>query len=253
MNYIKMLGENRVGGYAVIWGSETAKDFDGEFFTPGTSQLTSIFDALGKLPFLYQHGMDEKLKSAVIGEIDVMAADDVGLWYEAQLRMSDEYQAYIENLRNMVSEKRLGTSSGALPGTVTIDYETGHIKSWAIIEASATPTPADMRQITQQPLSEIKSHMKSIGVDFAALIKNAVAVAEETATENDEPTTNQPEPTPATVDINEQEQTPPVAQNVAPAAEPETEPEPDETEQLAELLAGFLDNVSEILGVREND
>ena len=161
---IKMLGQNRVGGYAVIWGDEQHKDFDGEYFTANTQRLTDIFDGIGKLPFLYHHGMDEQLKTAVIGEIDVMQPDDVGLWYEAQLRMSDEYLEYIENMRNMVAEKRLGTSSGALPGSVTIDWESGEIKSWAIVEASATPTPADMRQITQQPLAEIKAHLKSIGV-----------------------------------------------------------------------------------------
>lgn len=186
-----MLGQNRVGGYAVIWGDENHKDFDGEYFTPRTAQMTDIFAALGKLPYLYQHGMDEVMKTTVIGEIDVMQADDVGLWYEAQLRMSDDYLAYIDNLRNMVAEKRLGTSSGALPGSVRIDWESGEIKSWAIVEASATPTPADMRQITQQPLSEIKAHFKSIGLELPKL--NDAAQADQITDTKSNPEVAEPE------------------------------------------------------------
>src|SRR3990167_7068164 len=49
---VKSIGANRVGCYAVLWGDETRKDLTGEWFSPQTEELTIIYDALGKLPYL---------------------------------------------------------------------------------------------------------------------------------------------------------------------------------------------------------
>jgi hypothetical protein len=40
---IKNLGGNRVGGYAMIWGDDSAADLDGEWFDPQTEEMTSIY------------------------------------------------------------------------------------------------------------------------------------------------------------------------------------------------------------------
>jgi hypothetical protein len=162
---IKMLGGNRLGGYMALWGSEAARDLDGEFFTPETEEMTAIFDAIGKLPFLYNHATDGALKSSVVGVIDVLAADDVGLWYEAQLKQGERYN---EAIRQLVNKNMLGTSSGTLPGARRV-AKNGQILRWPVIEGSATTTPADPRQVVERPIAEIKSAFSAIGLELPQL------------------------------------------------------------------------------------
>ncbi|MCX7937949.1 MAG: HK97 family phage prohead protease, partial [Thermoflexales bacterium] len=141
---VKSLGSDRIGGYAVLWGSEKARDLTGEFFTPETAELTAIFDALKRLPCLYHHGADIRMASNVAGIVDIMRADDVGLWYEAQLTLSGEYR---EALDRLISDGVLGTSSGTLPAARRVDRRSGRITRWPIVELSLTPTPAEPRMI----------------------------------------------------------------------------------------------------------
>jgi phage head maturation protease len=159
---IKMLGTNRVGGYMMLWGSPAQKDLDQEYFTAETEDLTTMFKAMGKLPFLYNHATDNMLKSEVIGFIDVMESDAVGMWYEATL---SQHNKYIEAVRKLVKRSVLGTSSGTLPGARRAAKD-GRILRWATIEGSATPTPADPRQVLERPIAEIKSAYQAIGLDF---------------------------------------------------------------------------------------
>lgn len=159
---VKMLGRNRIGGYMVMWGNDAAKDLDGEWFTPDTEELTTIFKAVGKLPWLYNHATDSTIKSTPVGIIDTLQADDIGLWYEAQLDTSNKY---IDAVRNLVSKRALGTSSGTLPGARKV-AKSGQILRWPIVEGSGTTTPADYRQRTERPIAEIKSAYTAIGLDF---------------------------------------------------------------------------------------
>jgi hypothetical protein len=161
---IKALGANRVGGYMVLWGSEKAKDLDQEWFTPATEEMTAVFKAMGKLPYLYNHATDGTLKTSLVGTIDVMAPDDTGLWYEAQLDQNNKYMSAIQKL---VKQRALGTSSGTLPGARQV-AKSGQILRWPIVEGSMTPTPADPRQM-QRPIAEIKSAYTAIGLDFPQL------------------------------------------------------------------------------------
>lgn len=159
---IKSLGANRVGGYMMLWGDENNKDLDGEFFTPETEELTTIFDAMGRLPFLYNHATDKQVKASVVGYIDVLKPDDTGLWYEAQLDANNQYMAAIQKL---IAQRALGTSSGTLPGARKV-APNGRILRWATVEGSATPTPADPRQVMERPIAEIKSAFSQIGLAF---------------------------------------------------------------------------------------
>ena len=142
---------DRVGAYAVLWGSETKKDLDGEFFTEKTEELTKIFDAVGKLPLLYQHTADAVLKTHVLGIVDTLKADSVGLWYEAQLLMSSEYDEWVKKL---IQSGKLKTSSQTFPNAKDSNKTTGEITRWPIVEITATPTPAEYRM---PPLEILKS------------------------------------------------------------------------------------------------
>lgn len=167
MKAVKMLGSNRLGGYAVLWGSDTERDLDGEYFDQATEEMTSIFVAVGRLPYLYNHASDGVAKSTVVGIVDVLASDDVGLWYEAQLDLANKYVGVI---RKLIGKRALGTSSGTLPNARRVE-KSGRIARWPVIELSATPTPADYRQISERPLTEIKSIFQAIGLDFGQSIK----------------------------------------------------------------------------------
>jgi 2'-5' RNA ligase len=159
---IKSLGGGRIGGYMALWGDENNRDLDGEFFAPDTEEMTTIFKAMGALPWLYDHATDKTVKSTVVGKIDVLEPDDQGLWYEAQLDKSNQY---FDAIQKLIAQRRLGTSSGTLPGARKV-AKNGKILRWATVEGSGTTMPADPRQVAERPIAEIKSAFSQIGISF---------------------------------------------------------------------------------------
>lgn len=173
MTALKMLGEGRVGGYLVNWGSPSQKDLQGEYFTP----LSSLgLDWYTQRPVLYHHGLDGNVKAAVIGVIDTLKADAIGVWAEAQL---DLRQKYVLTVLKLVEKGILGWSSGSLPHLVEVERD-GHIKSWPIVEGSLTPTPAEPRRTD---VHTIKSAFASLGLDITRLNEQD-ATAENITIEN---------------------------------------------------------------------
>lgn len=176
-NAVKALGDGRIGGYLVRWGSPIDKDLQSEFFTANT--YLALDWPIPVRPALYQHGFDATLKTAMVGGIDTLTKDDIGVWAEAQMDMSNEYWQYIAQL---IADGRLGWSSGALPQGVEVD-QYGEIRSWPIIEGSLTPTPAEPRNmITMKHYSDaagLTAAYKSLGVPVPDALKT------EAATESD--------------------------------------------------------------------
>lgn len=162
---IKSVGRNRVGAYLCVWGNPMQKDLSGEYFTPRTQEMTAVFDVLGKLPAIYHHAMDTTIKSAVIGLVDTMRKDDVGMWVEAQIREHEKYQDFIAPL---VQKGMLGWSSGAFPGARTVNKATGEILRWPVIEASMTPTPMEWRMVANWPIRNIKAVYQQAGLSTKA-------------------------------------------------------------------------------------
>ena len=160
---VKALGQGRVGGYLCLWGSELAKDLTGEWFASDTEELTEIFGAVGAVPLLYHHAGDAQVKSAVVGVVDVMVKDDVGLWIEAQVKKHQEYNKFI---RPLVDRKLLGFSSGTLPRARQVDKSTGKILRWPVAEASMTPTPAEWRMVAQWPVQNLKAIYQQAGLQL---------------------------------------------------------------------------------------
>lgn len=157
---VKFVGNpdaGRIGGYLVVWGSPAQRDLQGEYFTPETELG---LDWYTHRPVLYHHTLDNTLKAALIGTIDTLKADEVGLWAEAQL---DLRQRYVRAVHNLVDKGVLAWSSGSLPHVVEISSD-GHIKRWPIIEGSLTPTPAEPRHTD---VRSIKSAIQS-ALDLSA-------------------------------------------------------------------------------------
>ena len=149
----------RIGGYLVVWGDPTQRDLQGEYFTPQTDVGLDWYD---QRPVLYHHGLDGNLKAAVIGVIDTLRHDEVGIWAEAQL---DLHKRYVRTVSQLVDRGILSWSSGSLPHLVQVEND-GHIKQWPIVEGSLTPTPAEPRHTDVQTL---KSAYKALGLDMTRL------------------------------------------------------------------------------------
>lgn len=151
--------EGRVGGYLVIWGGPRQRDLQGEYFTPETELALEWYT---QRPVLYHHGLDGRMKAAVIGVIDTLRVDDVGLWAEAQL---DLRRRYVQAVQQLVDEGLLHWSSGSLPHLVKVAGD-GKILRWPLVEGSLTPTPAEPRRTDVQT---IKSAYHALGLDVQRL------------------------------------------------------------------------------------
>ena len=158
---VKMIDEpgGRIGGYLITWGEPRERDVQGEYFTPETDVGLDWYE---RRPVLYHHGLDGALKAAVIGVIDCLAPDEVGLWAEAQL---DLRKRYVRAVRRLVDQGVLSWSSGSLPHLVEVG-EDGRVKRWPIVEGSLTPTPAEPRRTDVRTL---KSAYKALGLDMSRL------------------------------------------------------------------------------------
>ncbi|NLX08332.1 MAG: phage major capsid protein [Chloroflexi bacterium] len=136
---VKALNEDgRVGGYLVVWGDESRRDLHGEYFTPDTDLG---LDWYPRRPVLYQHGLDGELGPVMIGQIEALKPDGVGVWVEAQLDLRSRWARAVLDLAR---REALGWSSGSLPHLVEVSAS-GHIRRWPIVEGSLTPTPAEPR------------------------------------------------------------------------------------------------------------
>lgn len=156
---IKQIGNNRVGGYLVVWGDASTKDLQGEYFTKNTDLGLDWYQ---KRPMLYHHGLDGNIQTAVVGVIDTLKTDEVGLWAEGQLNMRTEYDRAVQRL---VDNGALSWSSGSLPHLVVIEKD-GEIKRWPIVEGSLTPSPAEPRHTN---VRTIKSAFDALGLDTERL------------------------------------------------------------------------------------
>jgi hypothetical protein len=156
---VKALGNDRIGGFAVLWGDQRRKDVTGEYFSKATTELDAIFTVLHKLPVLYGHGSDDALKTTVVGSVDVLQANDIGLWFEAQLAIAGKYK---DAILDLVDRGVLGVSSGTLPRARKVAPD-GLIQRWPIAEISLTPTPAEPRMMTR-PVAAIKAAYDELGI-----------------------------------------------------------------------------------------
>jgi len=158
---VKSLGQNRFGGYLTLWGDPERKDLVGEYFTPETGEMLNIFEAVGGIPAMYHHGADDTVKSDVLGKVDVMTFDSIGLWVEAQARKAAKYRDAIAEL---IERKSLYWSSGCLPKSRKVAAD-GKIERWTICDATLTPTPAEHRMV-DRPIQAIKSIYEQVGLKY---------------------------------------------------------------------------------------
>jgi len=146
-SFVDGIKSDRLGyvkGYLVRFGDTKTADLEGDFFTPQTDYGFPVSKGQRvPLNVYYHHGMDAQVGKKSIGT-GYIKMDDVGLWYEAQLDMADEYGSMIAKL---CKQGKMGFSSGAAGHLVERKSMGGaaEITRWPIAEASITPTPAEYR------------------------------------------------------------------------------------------------------------
>ena len=139
---LKALGDGRVGGYLVRFGTPDQPDLTGDYFAADTDY--DLDDGMGKSTVLYHHGLDATLKRRKLGRAD-LRQDAVGVWMEAQLAMRDEYERAVYSL---VEAGKMGLSSGTAPHLVEREQagSVSKITRWPLgLDASITPIPAEPR------------------------------------------------------------------------------------------------------------
>ena len=142
---IKAVG-NTVQGYLVRFGKPGDTDLEGDFFTKNTDFGRPMKEGQKfALNLYYHHGQDNVIGTKSIGT-GFVKMDSLGLWYEAQVDMNDEYNKMIMEL---AKAGKLGFSSGAAAHMVErkslgSSYE---ILRWNLAEASLTPRPAESRNM----------------------------------------------------------------------------------------------------------
>jgi hypothetical protein len=156
---IKAIGEDEIGAYGMLWGDGNNKDYHGEYFTPNTAEIKSVFEGMGAIPFLFDHGMDGTVKSTVIGKVTEMEEDEIGLWFKAKIT---EHEAYKKLVKPLIDQRKLFPSSGVLPAAKRVK-NTGEITRWPMVEMTGTHRPAEYRML-DMPISELNKHYKSAGL-----------------------------------------------------------------------------------------
>lgn len=158
---IKMIGDNRVGGYLIYYTDADNKDLTGEYFTKATNQYEEHYPTVG-LKVLFHHGLKAPLKVIPIGTIVKAENRDVGLWVEAILEEYGKYKEYVAAIKGLAQKGILSWSSGALPASVEVDGDTGFIKSWGKIEGSMTHTPAMPEMTKIHTLKSVASWLETL-------------------------------------------------------------------------------------------
>lgn len=157
---VKALGDGKIGGHLIRFGSPSDIDLENDFFTKSTDYAVDW----SKEPIsavYYNHGFDPTLKHRVLGS-GSMKMDDVGVWIEAQLAMRDEYEKAIYQL---AEAGKLGWSSGTA-GHLLDRKNYGNVNEitrWPLgLDASLTPTPAEYRNA----VVSLKTWSESLTGDF---------------------------------------------------------------------------------------
>lgn len=145
---VKALGNGRVGGYLVRFGTV---DVQGDLFDPGADYGLEVNP---KAPVYYHHGLrrrgdkhSESIHNRRIGVGEVKALDD-GLWIEATLDLS---KPPVAELYAEVEAGRMGWSSGTSDRFVRFEpieikgRRGRRITAWPLNDASLTPTPVESR------------------------------------------------------------------------------------------------------------
>jgi 2'-5' RNA ligase len=160
MGAVKMLDDGTLVAQAVRFGSADEPDMSAyaDYFDANTNFWLKQWD---RRPMLYHHAMDEGTKDApVIGTWIKAWADDAGVWLQGQLDVAHKYHAAIKELARRGLLKVSTDSAPHLVQRARQPNGTHYVKTWPILAASLTPSPAEPRLLP----AELKAALADLGL-----------------------------------------------------------------------------------------
>jgi hypothetical protein len=189
-------GKAKVGAYAIRFSGPDQKDLAGEYFTAKTYLGSHHGDGVD---VLFNHGFAPTKAFDKICERIFAAAkttiDEVGVFVEHVLELSDEYEAAIAKL---VGLGKLKWSSGTA-SHLAKKSENGEIQRWPIAEFSYTPTPAEPRLPAISPLKSAVIDEKS-AAEIGEIINLGTPARSATTLQAGPPEDEKPKPKDPSVD-----------------------------------------------------
>lgn len=176
---VKSVGKDLIEGPAFLFN----KDLVGERFTPETDLCIEWFGKSGR-PLLYEHGLDDSMKAALIGrQVDYEQRDE-GIWAQSQLDVGARYRKAIDGL---IDRGALSYSGGGMAHLAT-KSRSGDLKRFPWVELSLTPTPMNP---ANEGVYYVKSalaiqHLADVNIAIPAPLKAALAALDEWADSRDD-------------------------------------------------------------------
>ncbi len=147
---VKALGNGKVGGQLIRYGTPDDRDGVMDFFHKDTD-----YGEHKTTPVYYMHGLDKTLKGRILARGATLEEKELGIWIEAQLKLRDAYERYIYK---QIELGKMGWSSGTpIPGGIRMG-DGFRIDSWHLgIDASILPMPSEYRN-TVIPLKSLSGY-----------------------------------------------------------------------------------------------
>lgn len=142
------------------------KDLDGEYFSKNTD-FGRRKDGSLMVPTVYSyydHAINPAIGREMLGTAKFVEETDEGLIWDIEI---DRAHRYHDMLALMAERSLLGASTQPVQTAVDIDWSTGEIKSWQIVEVSLTPRPANPKativEILKNSDLELPNELLEIG------------------------------------------------------------------------------------------
>lgn len=161
---VKALGEGRIGGHLVLWGSPEARDFYRDYFTDKTylgpedgngrdvtiNHRQPIRTGDAETDAVLKHFTDPVFKKGGLKT----SRDELGIFAEVVCDLSDQYDAMVYKL---AEQGKLKWSGGA-PSHMIERNASGELKMFVIAEGALTPIPAEPRMVNSRVVP-LKAYM----------------------------------------------------------------------------------------------
>lgn len=176
---LKFVGKDLIEGPAFLY----SRDVQGESFSPDTDYCLEWFGKSGR-PLLYEHGLDDTLKSSLVGRQTDFEQRDEGIWAQSQLDRNARYRKAIDG---MIEAGALSYSGGAMAHLAT-KSASGAIKRFPWVELSLTPTPANPENsgVYYLKSAEAIAHLEAADVVLPDPLKAALTALDQWADSRDD-------------------------------------------------------------------
>lgn len=176
---LKFVGPNTIEGPAFLF----SRDLVRERFTPDTDLCIEWFGKSGR-PLLYEHGLDDALKTDMVGRQSDYEARAEGIWAQGEL---DAHVRYRKSIDSLIERGALSYSGGAMQHLAVKSRE-GAIKRFPWVELSLTPTPMHPGNAGVYFLKSATAleHLEQAGVDIPSPLKAALEALDEWSDSRDD-------------------------------------------------------------------